>query len=164
MDHSGNREPGRDATGQWTECHCHSREVQMNRLTKDQRTMYSEFCERFTTCWACDVERLPEIFYRSANWRWLTQKLENHHIIGGAGRLADRRCIVRLSRIHHATYHGDCYRPTRKTPLVRVLTLENMVFLKQTFDPENLDLKFLQNLQTKHNLPIIPEPITDRHE
>ena len=131
----------------------------MSRLTPTQRQMYRDFCECFTSCWCCEVEPLPQVFYDSPNWKWFTSTLECHHIIGGASRRADRRCIVRLCKVHHRAYHGQRYRPTRNTPLPRVLTLGNMVWLKQMFDPHYLHLEFLQSLQTKHNLPIVPEPI-----
>lgn len=127
----------------------------MARLTQSQRTMYAEFCEEFPFCFACRFQPIP-----FESFEHLGSILDCSHIVGGPGRKADRRCITRLCRYHHQIFDGAVFSPSRgitSTPI----TIENVVWLKQHFDPEFLDIDYLRSLRIKHNLPIIPEPLTN---
>lgn len=120
----------------------------MSRLTPAERRMYAEFCQEFTQCWAC-VVRADRRRDDDRQW-WI---LDIAHIVGGSGRRADRRAIARLCRPHHDVFDG-----TRHAG-IKSITLENVVWLKQEFDPANLDIDFLRSLRHKHALPIHPLPM-----
>lgn len=124
-------------------------------LTSDEKTMYAEFCQEFQTCWACDTKPFPVV---GDPWAWHTWILDCSHIVGGPGRRADRRCITRLCRSHHMIFDGFTIKPYREFEPIR-LSLGNILWLKQKFDPEYLDIEYLRTLRTKKAEDIKPEPI-----
>jgi hypothetical protein len=110
----------------------------MNRLTDSELQMYEDFMLKFRVCWACRWNGKP--------WRdWMVNTLQNAHIVGGAARRADRRCIARLCAGCHRLSHGDVI----KVDGVRLpnLTLGNLLWLKRKHDPEYYDLDFLCELK-----------------
>ena len=88
-------------------------------------------------------------------WRdWHLPRLEIAHIVGGSGRVADRRAINRLCAGCHMLNHGHSVR--LNGALLPVLTLEHMLWLKERNDPENYDLEFIKSLRIKSHEPIQP--------
>ena len=72
-------------------------------LSVTESAMYEAFVEEFTFCWACCFVPLP-----AQGWPWVwNETLDCAHIVGGAGRKADRRCIARLCRTHHIGLRRD---------------------------------------------------------
>jgi hypothetical protein len=108
------------------------------KLNKSQREMYREFNYEFTWCFACRINQLP--------WNWLG--LQNAHLVGGSGRRADRRAIIRLCQPHHEILDNACDTG---------LTLANGLWLKREFDPGYYDLEYIKSLRIKHNEEIQPE-------
>lgn len=124
----------------------------MNRLTTQDRQMYAEFRTEFRYCWACRYQPLPREFSTG-----MLGKFECAHIIGGAGRVADRRAIVGLCKCHHMIQEGETFRYEGK-PLPK-LTRANMLWLKQMMDGEFYDLEFIrERLMAKNGMRVLPEP------
>jgi len=113
----------------------------MAHLTAIERQTYAEFVWTFADeCWACAVSPLPVLTAIVFN------PTETHHIVGGAGRRHDRRCLARLCKVHHMLAHGETIRRCDGTPLRR-LTLGNILWLKSRFDAEHYDPAYLQSLR-----------------
>ena len=122
-------------------------------LTKAQSKMYGQFVSEFPFCWACAIQPINIRELGVPGW---LNRLENAHIVGGAGREADRRAIIRLCDAHHRAQHGERL-PFSKTMVVFGLNIENMLWLKQKFDPEFYDLDYTKGLRTKKHAPIKPK-------
>jgi hypothetical protein len=125
------------------------------RLTKEQRQMYKDFVLDFPCCWICDQCPLDAgVTNFHSGWN----PLENSHIVGGAGRRADRRAILRLCRLHHMVFDGHTIRDSDKEP-IKPISIENALWLKQHYDNEFYDLEFIKSLRHKRFEPITPEPL-----
>ena len=123
------------------------------RLTEPQKQMYAEFSAMFIRCWACEADPLPREFQTGPY-----DKLENAHIVGGSGRVADRRAIVRLCNAHHLLQEGNTLRHNGD-PLPKI-TLENMLWLKMVNDPDFYDIEFIRECRNRKNgIVFVPEPI-----
>lgn len=104
---------------------------------------YSQFAELFPFCFACH-----------APWY-----LDIAHIVGGSGRVDDRRDIVRLCRQCHMLNHGATILKSG-VPLPKI-SLENMLALKLEHDPVFFDVPFLQSLRIKRHEPLEPKRLDD---
>ena len=122
---------------------------EMSKLSTAEREMYTEFMIEFRRCFACRYQPLPSI---ESGYPWV---LENCHIVGNSGRTHDRRNLVRLCKLHHLISHGSTFAEC----LNAKLTLENMLWLKQTFDEKYYDLEYLKSLRIKRHEPIEPMPL-----
>jgi len=119
----------------------------MAKLTAKQRQMYREFTCEHTFCWACGVEPGQCHLLMSPDyWR----HLECAHIIGGSGRVADRRAICRLCKLCHDLNHG-C-RIVVDGKALPNLKLSHMLWLKHRHDGP-VDRKFLTSLSVSAILP-----------
>ena len=122
-------------------------------MTRKAKKIYSEFAAEKADCWACRYQPLPSPDLLG----YAFNKLEIAHIVGGPGRVADRRAINMLCMIHHHLEQGmavkldGCQLPK--------LTIENMIWLKQQCDPDNYDLAFIRSLRIKSAEPIEPAPV-----
>ena len=122
------------------------------KLTNADRKMYQAFMVQFHCCMACGWNPARPI------WRdWMIGRLENAHVVGGAGRRHDRRAIVRLCAGCHRLSHGD--RILVRGIVLPVLSLENLLWLKQENDPANYDVEFLQSLRIRHAEKLTPAPL-----
>lgn len=119
--------------------------------TSAERKMYAEFIDRFRFCWACGW---------SGGFRaWMVPRLENAHIVGGAGRRHDRRAIARLCAGCHRLSHGD--RIVVDGIVLPTLSLQNLLWLKQAYDPEWYDVPYLQSLRIKRAEALVPEELPE---
>ena len=143
------------------EWHIGSRCKEMgSKLTAEQRAMYAQFISEFDFCWLCNYQRLhPSVANLHAGWN----PLENSHIVGGSGRRADRRSILRLCRLHHMVFDGHTIRAGNGKAL-EPITIENALWLKQSCDEEFYDLEFIKSLRHKRFEPIEPQPLRDLDE
>jgi hypothetical protein len=121
----------------------------MKRLTQQQREMYRPFKRDFPYCMACGIQNGWRGRFSYPRW------LENAHIIGGAGRRADRRGIVRLCKMCHDLSHGERIRHNGE--LLPRLTLGNILWLKLARDRAHFDPDYLGSLY-HYRLPEIAEP------
>lgn len=105
--------------------------------------MYARFKEEFRQCWACIYQPLPS---ELSGYR-----LEAAHIVGGAGRVADRKAIVCLCLVHHAQNGNGqfCHMSKGKSTPLPEITLGQMCWLKKKQDPEFYDLPFIQECWRK---------------
>jgi len=119
---------------------------------------YAEFALQFSEggCWYCGW--IPGQF----DTNFFHVKLDIAHVIGGNGRRKkDRRALVYLCSFpchqlnHGATirYHGE--------PLPKI-TLANMLWLKQRYDPEYYDPEWIASLWHGRALPEPEEPVRPR--
>jgi len=133
-----------------------SKEPQMGKqLTREQRQMYKDFVNDFSFCWLCEHQPLgPAVTNFHSGWN----PLENSHIVGGAGRRADRRSLLRLCRLHHMVFDGHTIRD-EEGEAMKAITIENALWLKQKNDEEFYDLDFIKSLRHKRFEPIKPKPI-----
>lgn len=135
-----------------------SRYFSMAKLTKQQRQMYEEFVQEFPTCWLCDEQGLcPSLKAFYAGWN----PIENSHIVGGAGRRADRRAIIRLCRLHHMAFDGHTIRNAAGKP-VEGITIQNALWLKEKYDPSFYDVDFIKSLRHKKFEPLEPMPLKEQ--
>lgn len=117
------------------------------KLTAVDKKMYELFMSQFPFCMACGWK--PGMY--SKRWR----KLENAHIVGGAGRRHDRRAIVRLCMVCHQLNHGasivaegwEVEVAGKRT--LPTLSRENLLWLKQHYDIAFLDVEYLESLSVK---------------
>ena len=124
----------------------------MANLSIEDKAMYAKFIADNPCCWACRVQPLPSEFSDDREW----SQLHNCHIVGGAGRVHDRRVLVRGCKAHHWLNEGETLRHEGK-PLPR-LTLENMLWLKRRFCV--LDVEFIRECRRKKNgIVVVPEPL-----
>ena len=114
-----------------------------------ERKMYAAFAESFQRCWACG--------WQAGYREWCLPRLENAHIVGGPGRRHDRRALVRLCEGCHRLAHG--FRVVLGGTAVPTLGIRQMVWLKQEFDPEFLDVAYLMGLRVKRGESIEPEEL-----
>lgn len=119
-------------------------------------TVYQEFHRSFPSqCWACRHHRLPSEYSLG-----LAGKKEAAHIIGGPGRVNDRRSLVMLCNVHHRVQEGERF-VVDENPLP-LITLANMLWLKRRYDKDFFDIEFIRECRKKKNgrtdLPV-PERI-----
>lgn len=81
------------------------------------------------------------------NAPWLIHRA---HIVSSP-RVCDRRAVVLLCPVCHGLHHNERY---RMLPEAARPTLENLLWLKQQWDPEWFDLEWLQ----RHSVRRLPEP------
>lgn len=99
-------------------------------------------------CWACgrDDSQRPD--------RWFSEWFVDRAHVVNKPRVEDIRLVVLLCRLCHSRFGGasipGC--PGHDWPR---LTVANLLWLKERFDPANFDLDFLQ----KHSVQILPEPV-----
>ena len=117
------------------------------------KQMYAEFSEFFPFCMACEFQPVP---VRELGLQGYMNRLENAHIVGGSGRRADRRCIVRLCNAHHRAQEGERL-PFTKEVVLFGMNIENMLWLKRNFDPGFYDLEFIKSLRHKKAEPLTPK-------
>lgn len=127
----------------------------MPALTKTEKQMYAEFVNEYPFCWACRYQPLPDLDEIGVCF----SRLENAHIVGGAGRRADRRCIARLCSVHHRIFDGDRFR--FKGWQLTKLTIGNIIWLKSRFDSANLDINFIESIRIKNRLKLRMEPVSE---
>jgi len=98
-------------------------------------------------CWACG--RMGDWFHQPGWWNapWL---LHRAHIVSHP-RVEDARVIVLLDPVCHGRAHNERY---AVEPDVPALTLANLLWLKQAFEPARFDWEFLQ----RHSTQRLPEP------
>ena len=131
-------------------------------LTDDQREMYEDFIRSFPFCWACGIEpfgtsRMSQpIFGHEPADYW--RHLESAHIIGGAGRVADRRAICRLCKLCHDLNHGASIYMRQDGFYLPKIRIDHMLWLKCRFDGP-IDRQFLQPLAIQSLPPICPIPV-----
>lgn len=122
-------------------------------MTYPERQMYSDFRQQFGgKCWACQWQPLPQLDSVAFN------PSEIHHVVGGAGRKHDRRCLVVLCKVHHMLAHGETIK-TNDGYKLPALTIGQVLWLKIVFDRDYYDLDYIRSLRHKHNEPIEPEPV-----
>jgi len=120
--------------------------------------MYGEFAIVFPFCFACGSSptrrRLIDGY---------PQWLEIAHIIGGAGRTADRRNLVRLCKLCHDLSHGAKVKLENKEATLVGLPLGCLLWLKERHDPTFFDAEYLAGLLSNRRggvvqLPELVEP------
>ena len=127
----------------------------MKKLTTEQKAMYEEFVRKFPRCWGCEFQKLPTLGSIGFSWN----KLENAHIVGGHGRRADRRAIVRLCMVHHKLFDGERiahYDQAGKRKQLKPMDIHEIMWLKKHFDPKHYDVEFIMSLRTKRYESIVP--------
>lgn len=134
------------------------RSKNMPKLTADDREMYAEFTSDFPYCMACgipDGTRDKTIDY--------PRHLERAHIIGGAGRVADREDIWMACKLCHDVSHGARIVVAGK-PLPK-LRLEHVLWLKRVLDNDHWNRRYLATLAGRKTLPdIVPPPLWYQHQ
>lgn len=116
-------------------------------LTKTQKEMYERFMDEFPFCFSCG--------WSGGGTLWGFPKIDNAHIIGGAGRKHDRRDIIRLCHFCHRVSHGDTIKiDGKKAPQI---SLENMLWLKFKIDAEHYDREYLREIRMQY-LPPAAKP------
>jgi len=109
-------------------------------LTKDQKAMYAEFNSWFTFCWSCGV---------NDSIKWVggyPATLQRHHIVK-PGRETVRENIAMLCLRCHDLAHGAQIRSDGG--VLPKLSLANVLWLKQIFDPKSYDRETLTRLYGK---------------
>ncbi len=118
------------------------------------KKMYQQFVDEFPYCMIC----LWSLRDRRRNWHFA--KLDVAHIVGGSGRIADRRAIVMLCAGCHRLSHLDTIKITEGGETIRIpnLRAENLVWAKSIHDPENYDLEYLKSLRYRSDAPDPEQP------
>lgn len=120
--------------------------VMSRRLTDEDREMFAEFSSDYRLCWACgipDGQRDTLIDH--------PRNLERAHIIGGAGRVHDRRNLARLCAMCHRLHHGDTIRRPNGKPLPN-LRFDHLLWLQYRFEGY-IDRKFLRSIRISQFIP-----------
>jgi len=95
------------------------------------------------SCWACYADRRPVNYF--VPWT-----IERAHVVNKPRR-EDRRLVVMLCSICHKANHGERIARHERPRL----TVAMMVGLKIKFDPQWVDLEFMQ----RHSVRRIPDPV-----
>lgn len=124
--------------------------------TKSERAMYAEFMEAFPWCWTCGITSngvgmRGAIGIGAAPCPGYPRHLENSHILRGPARRHDRRALTRQCKLCHDLSGGATVRVNRE-PLP-VITLENLLWAKERFDPEFYDPDYLSSIGVKKHVP-----------
>ena len=131
-----------------------SRKDAMKRLTNSEKEMYAEFTKDFPFCFAC-------YWSEYANFRrWMFPQLERAHIVGGSGRVADRRDIVMLCNGCHLLAHGATIRKSPKQDALPNLRIDHLMWLKNRIDGEHYDRDYLCQLKQQNALPPVRQTPT----
>lgn len=84
--------------------------------------------------------------------------MEIHHLVQGAGRVHDRRCLLTLCSNCHTVHHSGS-----KVTNLPDITKGVLLGCKQESDPENYDPKFLASLKRKQHLGYEPEELPEAY-
>ncbi len=111
---------------------------------QDYRNFKSNTIYNF--CWACgrDESQRPD--------RWFSEWYLDRAHICNKPRVEDVRLIVQLCRLCHARFSGARIPACEGHDWPR-LTVANLLFLKERFQPEQFDRGFLQ----RHSVQILPD-------
>lgn len=86
----------------------------------------------------------------------MRRRMEIHHLVQGAGRVHDRRCLVSLCSNCHTVLHSGS-----KVTGLPDLNKGILLAAKQEADPEYYDPAYLASLKRKKHLGYDPEPIPE---
>lgn len=117
-------------------------------LTKKDKLTLQEFAAQFRSCAVC--------WWPESDMR---RRMEIHHLIQGAGRVNDRRCLLSLCSNCHTVHHSG----SRVTGLPDI-TKGVLLGCKQESDPEYYDPAYLASLRRKKHLGYDPEPLPDAYK
>lgn len=129
----------------------------MSKLSRAAKEMYAQFMQEFDFCWTCGFG--ARVFIGYAPLSGYPRSLENSHILRGPARRHDRRCLTRQCKLCH-DLHGGARIIVNKTmePLPNI-SLANLLWAKQQFDPDYYDVDYLNSIAIKR-VPD-PEPLPD---
>lgn len=132
----------------------------MSRLTAEQKKMYEKFMADFPFCFACGWSDFGP-------WRtWGFPKIDNAHIVGGAGRQHDRRAIIRLCQSCHKSSHGERVVMGNKDGVNLImpkLTFGMLIGLKKEIDPIHYDQSYLMSIRTQRYEELVSESLPGWH-
>lgn len=128
-------------------------QINMAKMTTQDREMFESFMADHRWCWMCGWEVGGKRPVSSDVWA-APLRLENHHIVGGAGRKHVRQNIARLCSICHRVFHGDIIR-IKKDFVLPDITLANILYAKRRLDKDWYDISVLNELATG----VMPEPV-----
>lgn len=86
----------------------------------------------------------------------MRRRMEIHHLVQGAGRKHDRRCLLSLCSNCHTVFHSGS-----KVTGLPDLNKGILLACKRESDPEFYDPEFLASLRHKKHLGYEPEPLPD---
>ncbi len=131
-------------------------------LTKIERAMFQAFTADYPFCWACGIPANPtwvEAIHATIDY---PRNLERAHIIGGAGRVHDRRNLAMLCKLCHGAAHHERIRigdgVTSGTAVyLPNLYLEHLLWLQFRLEGR-VDRRFLRPLrgQALPNISQVP--------
>jgi len=110
---------------------------------REGRLVLQEFADLFRSCAVC--------WWPESDGR---RKLDIHHLVQGAGRKHDRRCLIRLCENCHTVLHSGS-KVTGLPDLNRGILLA----CKRECDPDYYDPKYLASLKMRQHLGYEPEPL-----
>lgn len=115
----------------------------MRRLTVNEKRMFAIFMRQFRFCWACGYGKRnePPMLVVDEDGVEYYRTLQNHHIVGGAGRVHCRENLARLCSLCHDLYHGA--RVAHNKGYLPRLQFNHVLWLKETIDPIFYDRKRL---------------------
>lgn len=131
----------------------------MPRLSNSQKIMYGRFVTDFPFCMACGCHGKNDGDEIDGTWPVdYYRHLENAHIVGGSGRVAERGSIVRLCKLCHDLSHDARIRDARGDYLPR-LDQSHLLWLKYQWDRESYHRPRLQELsRLPLPRPAVPPP------
>jgi hypothetical protein len=122
------------------------------RLTDDAREMFEAFTFEYPFCWACGIPDAPQ-WVEAIHIRIdYPRHMERAHIIGGSGRVHDRRNLAMLCKLCHDLSHGATIRVGSK--VLPNLRLDHLLWLQMRFE-QRVDRPFLRELLRRPGLPTL---------
>lgn len=88
----------------------------------------------------------------------MRRRMEIHHLVQGAGRVHDRRCLVSLCSNCHTVLHSGS-----KVTGLPDLNKGILLTAKLESDPEHYDPVYLASLKRKKHLGYEPEPVPESY-
>lgn len=113
--------------------------------SKADKLVLQEFAATHRSCAVC--------WWPESDMR---RRMEIHHLVQGAGRVHDRRCLVSLCSNCHTVLHSGS-----KVTGLPDLNKGILLTAKLESDPEYYDPAYLASLKRKQHLGYEPEPIPD---
>ncbi len=134
----------------------------VKQLTDDEREMFQQFTADYPMCWACGVPEKPSWVETTHGKPDYPRNLERAHIIGGAGRIHDRRNLAMLCKMCHDITHGA--RIFTGKEYMKPLRLDHILWLQYRMEG-CVDRKFLRSISVSIFLPrLTPVPTWYRNQ
>ena len=121
-------------------------------MTDSERIMFVHFMAENQRCWCCGWQPNRGQDYIAPDYA-APVRLENHHIVGGAGRKHIRENIARLCSICHRVFHGDRIR-LESGKLLPEITLAHVMWMKRESDRRYYNPEKLSELSIRR----MPDP------